>query len=231
MIRAQQWFRVPSEPVLEALPLMSWRPASGRSPAGETAALLVYVALIFSSDTDDSLPPHAAQIAEATYDELQLATGLSRKLVADGLARLIELSLIKPVGSHQQRRYLIMWKEEGRGWFKLPCRAILREQKILPFMNFTLRSKHELHAMKLYLFLAARRRNENEESFASYETIYERTGIPEKDIRKAISLLLVAGLLRSVDRHSDVGAKAYGHNKYYFAGSERLRGAESVSLI
>lgn len=223
MIRAQNWFRVPSQAVLQALPEMQWRANGDRSPAAETAALMVYVALIFSSDTGDSLQPDVRQIAEATYDDLQEATGLSRKLVADGLARLVELSLIEPLGSHQRRRYLIVWTPDSGGWFKLPCRAILREGRIMPFTQFMLRSKHELHAMKLYLFLAARRRNENEESFASYETIYDRIGIPEKDIRRAISLLVVSGLLRSVDRNRDE-SRPYGHNIYFFAGGDKLSG-------
>jgi DNA-binding GntR family transcriptional regulator len=35
---------------------------------------------------------------------------------------------------------------------------------------------------------------------ASYETISERTGISERDIRKAISLLIGTGLLLGVNR-------------------------------
>ena len=120
-----------------------------------------------------------------------------------------------------------MWKGITGGWFKLPCQAITREQKILPFANFTLRSKHELHAMKLYLYLAARRRNDRPDSFASYETIHDRIGIPEKDIRKAISLLIGVGLLRSVHREHEVELNSYGPNQYFLTGCERLRGPDS----
>jgi hypothetical protein len=63
---------------------------------------------------------------------------------------------------------------------KLPCQAIVSGEAILPFKNFTLRSKHELHAMKLYLYLAACRDNAKAYSMASYETITERIGIPER---------------------------------------------------
>lgn len=225
MIRPKHWFKVPSESVLQALPAMLWRPLAERSAATETAALMIYVALIFSSELGDWPQTQAQQVATATYDELQAGTGLSRKMVAAGLARLVELGLIEQHGSHQQRRYLIAWKGESGGWFKLPCRAIVREQRIMPFHNFTLRSKHELHALKLYLYLAARRRNEREDAFASYENIHEKIGIPEKDIRKAISVLIGTGLLRSVNREHDATLKAFGPNQYFLTGCETLRGS------
>lgn len=219
-----QWVKVPSEPVLEALPLVMWRPQKGRTAATETAALMVYVALNFSSEIEQG---STLQIAAATYDELNTATGLSRQMLSRALCRLEELELIEPQGSHQQRRYLIKWKGEGR-WFKLPCRAIVKQQKILPFHNFTLRSKYELHAMKLYLYLAARRRNELEYSMASYEIIHSRVGIPEVDIRKAISLLIGAGLLQSVHRESEVSLNKFGPNQYFFAGCGSLRGIDAI---
>jgi hypothetical protein len=204
---------------------MLWRPNQERSAASETAALMIYVALIFSSEMDAG--PLPQQFSAASYNDLQVSTGLSRKLVANGLARLIQLDLISPIGSHQKRRYLVVWKGATGGWFKLPCQAIVREQKIMPFDNFTLRSKHELHAMKLYLYLAARRRNELPYSVASYETIHARIGIPEKDIRKAISVLIAVGLMRSVHREHEVELNSYGPNQYFLTGCERLRGHDS----
>lgn len=220
MIRAKHWVKVPSESVVAALPGLLWRKMPGQTPAAETAALMLYVALLFSADTAAF---ETAQVSETTYDDLQNATGLSRKLISAGLTRLIELKLIEALGSAQKRCYRILWHGKGEAWFKLPCQAIVHGQKILPFANFNLRSKYELHAMKLYLFLASCRRNERMESFASYERIKERIGIPEKDIRKAISLLITSGILRSVNRQSD-DEKTHGPNLYYLTGCERLPG-------
>lgn len=227
MIRNKYWCKVPSESVLGALPQMLWRRTRQRTAASETAALMVYVALILMSEVDEWPLPQVAQIADATYDALQKATGLSRALVAAGVVRLVELDLIRPQGSHQQRRYLIVWKGTTRGWFKLPSMAIVRHQVILPFANFTLRSKHELHAMKLYLYLAARRPNGEEFTLASYENINDRIGVPERDVRKAISLLIGTGLLRNVNRERDVALKNYGPNQYYLTGSDRLKGYDA----
>ncbi|MDR7380445.1 hypothetical protein J2X19_005152 [Rhodoferax ferrireducens] len=223
MIRSKYWYKVPSITVVEALKKMTWSRTADQSAAGEIAALMVYVALIFSSEIDDGPPEQGHHMAAASYDDLQTATSLSRKLVANGVSRLVELKLIIPEGSHQKRRYRIAWNG-GTGWFKLPCQAIVREQKILPFAHFTLRTKHELHAMKLHLYLASCRSNDAQFSMASYETIYEKIGIPERDIRKAISLLVATGLLRSVDRKHEAELKEFGPNQYYLVGFNKLPG-------
>lgn len=225
MIRMRYWHKVPSEPVLSALPLTSWRAAASKTAASDTAALMLYVALIFTAELETDFAGIVHQVSAATYDDLEHVTALSRKLVADGLTRLVDLQLVSRHGSHQKRRYLITWPLVARaGWFKIPCQAIARNGQIMPFGNFTLRSKHELHALKLYLYLAACRNNTSAYSMASYETISRNIGIPERDIRKAISLLIGTGLMRSVDRKHDNAISDFGPNKYFFVGCEKLVG-------
>jgi hypothetical protein len=147
-------------------------------------------------------------------------TGLSRSLIASGLKRLVELNLITLSGSAQKRRYWITGPHTR--WFKLPCQAIVKQGMVGPFKTFTLRSKHELHALKLYLYLAACRENQSPYTMVSYETIHARTGISERDIRRAISLLINSGLLENVDRVFSKTLKVNEPNKYYLAGSHRL---------
>ena len=217
MIKPSQWHRLPTVSVVAALPLLTWSAANGAKPAAETAALMLFVALNFMATTwkDDNGQFHA--LAEGTYVDLGEATGLSRALISAGLQRLVVLDLISPEGSHQKRRYKINWPPEHR-FFKLPCQAIVSGKVVAPFANFTMRSKHELHAMKLYLYFASIRGNNNFYSMASYETIFERTRIPERDIRKAISLLISSGLLVSVDRDHRQMLDKNEPNKYYLAG-------------
>lgn len=235
---------MPAETVVEALPLMHWRRTVERTAASETAALMVYVALIHMSDQETREVPYPAnplmplgltfttmvQMADATYDDLQQATGLSRPLVSAGVSRLEELDLIHPEGSHQKRRYCITSKGTTGGWFKLPRAAIVRNHTIFPFGHFLLRSKHELHAMKLYLYLAAVRPNGKEFALSTYETIHKRTGIPERDIRKALSLLIGTGLLRNIHREHEANLKNYGPNQYYLTGSDKLKGYDSEQV-
>lgn len=221
MIKPSQWHRLPSEPIKAALPQMRWSIAAGGTPAGETAALMLFVALSFMAETWTDDQSRFVAVATATYDDLHEATGLSRKLISAGLQRLVDLDLVTPEGSHQKRRYRINWPEEHR-FFKLPCQAIVAGNVIKPFKTFTMRSKHELHAMKLYLYFASIRGNYQYFSMASYETIFQRTGIPERDIRKAISLLISGGLLVSVDRNHSHTPGTNEPNKYYLAGYAAL---------
>jgi hypothetical protein len=135
------------------------------------------------------------------------------------------------VGSHQKRRYEIARPEDG--WFKLPCQAIVSGGVITPFQAFTLRSRHELHALKLYLYLASVRDNKTPFSQASFETIHEKIGIPERHIKKASSLLINSGLLSDVGRDHVDGYDARGANKYFLKGYRNLfTGAgEAVTVI
>lgn len=223
MIKPSRWHRLPTAPVLEALPQMTWSRAGGVQPAAETAALMLFIALNFmvSTSTDEQNQFHA--VAEGTYVDLGEATGLSRALISAGLQRLQALGLIAPEGSHQKRRYKITWPAEHR-FFKLPCQAITNGNVIAPLKNFTMRSKHELHALKLYLYFASIRGNYLPYSMASYETIFARTRIPERDIRRAISVLIGAGLLEGVDREHSKTRGVNEPNKYYLKGYSALVG-------
>lgn len=245
MIRGvKAWCRAPSESVTDALLLLRWPRRGERSAAAETAALMVYIALILMSDMESEEVPTRAipslglpagtmtqtlQIARASYDALQQATGLSRTSIAAGITRLIELQMIQALGSHQKRHYLIVEKGNAARWFKLPCMPIVRNQAIFPFASFTLRSRHELNALKLYLYLAARRSNHLQYTAVTYEKIFERTGISEREIRKASSLLVTSGLMRGVEREVDTARKVYGANHYYLTGSDKLPGYESAA--
>lgn len=221
MIKPSRWHRLPTAPVLAALPQMTWSGAGGGKPAAETAALMLFVALNFMASTSVDEQDQFHAVAEGTYVDLGEATGLSRALISAGLQRLQTLGLIAPQGSHQKRRYKITWPAEHR-FFKLPCQAITNGNVIVPFKSFTMRSKHELHAMKLYLYFASIRSNYVAYSMASYETIFERTRIPERDIRRAISALIGAGLLEGVDREHSHTRGVNEPNKYYLKGYAAL---------
>jgi hypothetical protein len=76
--------------------------------------------------------------------------------------------------------------------------------------------------MKLYLYFAAIRTNHLPYSMASYETIFARTRIPERDIRRAISVLIAVGLLEGVDREHSQTRGVNEPNKYYLKGYPAL---------
>lgn len=223
MIEVKNWVAIPSQPVLKVLPEIKWQSRDDRSAAVGTASLMIYVALCFMAKEQGN-DGEKLFFATSTYDSLGEVTGISRALIAKSLIYLNELNLIQSEGSRQDRRYQIIWQEPR--WFKLPCKAIVRNGVIFPFQNFLLRSKQELYAMKLYLYLAGVRSNDVSYSKASYEKIMERTGISERDIRKSIIVLTTCGLLANVDRElsvDDEGDKIYGPNKYFLSGYKDLR--------
>lgn len=227
MIRTLYWHRLPSVTTLDALPKFTWARSGKLSAASNTAALMLYVVLHFmAEDVLEESPSGlslSARIAAASYEDLMNATGgKSRSLIAQGLQRLEELGLITRVGSHQKRRYRLTNSQPG--WFKLPCQAIVRSGVVLPFKNLPLRSRHELHALKVYLYLAARRDNNKTYSLASYEKISEATGVPERYMRQALVTLTLCGLLHDIDRERDTtgGGPAYGPNIYYLRGHNQL---------
>jgi hypothetical protein len=228
VIRTLPWHALPTPALIDKLRLLTWQTTERGSPAGEVAALMVYVALLFSVEP-------RSEIALATYDELMVHTGLSRSLVGRGIARLQELKLIQGYGSHQKRRYVILTgyespaddkvdddaEEAQRTWYcKLPCRAIVSHdgERIEPFQAFTLRTKHELNALKLYLYFAMVRPREQAFSMASYEVIRTRTGVQERDIRRALSVLVGTGLLQAIDRAHSEATDYNEPNKYFLRG-------------
>ena len=198
-----------------------------RSPASSVAALMLYIALCFkmeskllSVDTDTE-GKQDLLIAKASYDELSSMTFLSRKLVSEGLSVLIEFDLIAKRNNIQSREYEIVG--QFTKWFKVPCKPIVNGGAIEPFKHFNLRTKHDLNALKLYLYLASVRVNQLNYSSARYETICERTGIQERDIKRAIILLTVSGLVVNVEKSGDRSPENFlGPNRYYFKGHEYL---------
>ncbi len=201
---------------MDVLARLRWQPDDDTPASAATAALMLYVVLNFMALPVTLADGTAVRMSEGSYDALGDATGLSRSLIAGGLKRLQRLGLMTITGSAQKRRYVITGPHDR--WFKLPCRAILRDGVLRPFATFTMRTKHELHAMKLYLYLAAVRPNISESTMVSYETIHQRTGVPENDIRRAINVLNASGLLINIDREYSRTLKVNEANKYYLTG-------------
>lgn len=229
MVSAQQvpWVKVPAEGLTSLLRALAWTKRNGGSAAQDVAALMIYIVLLYrrglrekNRELLEHQAPEVENIAVASYDEIGDWTGLSRSLINQGLERLIELQVIRAEGSNQKRVYVLAWPA-GR-WFKLPCRAVFTASGIPAFKSFTLRSKHELNALKLYLYLADVRDRASAFSQASYETIRARIGIQERDIPRAINVLNTAHLVVRSSAAEPAEGKQHGANAYYLAGYRDL---------
>lgn len=214
-----QWIRD------EGLKAFGWGPSAPVSRAEATAALMIWVALVTHTEQPEERHtlPNALEV-ELTYNALEDITGLSRALVDRGIDALVRLDLVGKVKEGRKSVYILTGYAPGQ-WVKLPSRALFRSKgkELEPFMSFTKRSRVELNALKLYLYLASSRDGDLEYSMATYKRIHDRTGIPMEDIARAISFMESSGLVARVERAQIEGEKHKQPNRYYLTGYKDLR--------
>lgn len=211
-MRKRDWVKFPSQWIDDGgLRRLQWRNASVAG-SDNTSALMVLAPLSHAADE--------AGLAICTYDNLTVATGLSRAKVASGLSVLADLGVIErnPAGrsSFRVNDYIT------GSWSKLPARALYSGDRIVGFQLFKLRSIAELNALKLYYLLVRRRSNNTNMAHLSYGKIEEYAGIERHRIRPAISVLLNAGLIH-VERTESLSNEHWSANAYRLVGLDSHR--------
>ncbi|MDL2199386.1 DNA-binding protein [Halopseudomonas aestusnigri] len=230
MKRIMPWVPMPTRWVLsgDMAKHFTWSGSEGSKGASAIAALQLWVTLVTQADRGNAQNMQTTHTAEVTYDALMESAGLSRQLVAAGLRGLEEAALIEIEKVGRRSIYHIPGFAPGE-WCKLPARALYNGHRIAAFHNFRKRAVCELHAMKLYLYYAAVRDRKNPYSMCSFETINTRTGVPEKGIPKANSVLLNAGLVVNISKDKFQGTKWKEPNKYFLAGYRDLFIGQNLS--
>lgn len=211
-----KWVRLPSAWMLDENRLVDFHHKNGLGD--QIMALMCLTVIVHEAH-------QSTGYARVTYDQFEAALGKSRSLISRGLQVLHDNKLIK--SGLKRSEYLLpnfdmdlaITQSQYR-WAKLPCRSMYNGSTLTFFSNLSLRSRTELDAMKLmYLFAALRDRKLNI-AMISYEKIPERTGIPKERIKKALSLLMVNGI---VVLESMPSTKSF----YGIAQGYRLAGIES----
>lgn len=182
MMQMNKWVRLPSRWIEEQeLRTLRWGKDGGSC---NTAALMVLTSIAHHADPKDG-------VALITYDHLQLATGLSRAKISEGLSVLSEIGLIKRSSERRSTFQLCGYgAPEAGGWAKFPARQMYHSSgRILAFEDFKLRSRAELEALKLFFLFVGRRSSDTNMANISYEKIEEYTGIERKRIKSALSVL------------------------------------------
>lgn len=222
-MRIRPWAPMPTEWILSGhmAEAFTWTGSGTVKGASAIAALQLWVALATQAEEGVVMHESPAIGAELTYDALMDATGLSRKLVAAGLAGLQASGVVCIQKIGRRCRYYLQGFVPGH-WCKLPARALYTGTRIAAFHHFQKRSACELHAMKLYLYYSAIRSREAPYAMASFEKINARTGVPEKRIPRANAFLLNAGLVINIGQENVAGTKRKEPNKYYLAGYKDL---------
>ncbi|ACD14723.1 MULTISPECIES: hypothetical protein [Burkholderiaceae] len=215
----------------ERLKSFTWR----TERAAGTAALMLYFVichlaseakhqlkdLVTRVPADPSLSPAEDTVAHLTYDDFEVMAGLSRKLVSNGLSVLVEKRMIERLGNARASDYALLGSSH-RQFAKLPGKALVSGggDSFRPLVQMHLRSRCELDALKLYYYYAFIRDRSHLYSEAAFETIFEKTGVSERNIPAANALLVATQFLARIDPGSGAGfrKRKAGANCYYLTG-------------
>jgi hypothetical protein len=226
-MRLLPWIKMPAIWLRDGeLEDFGWATKSLVSRSDAIAALQIYIAILTQSEEAWSDEGQCLLTCELTYNRLMEITGLSRQLVAAGVAGLIRAERISACKVGRKNVYQINGYNRERDWCKLPSRSLyhLSGKRILAFQMFQKRSRCELDALKMFLYYACARDNQTYYSMCSFETISEKTGVPERHIPRANAFLLSCGLLANLSREKSKveGDTRKEPNKYYMAGHREL---------
>lgn len=211
MTLVQDWGRFPSDWIAEmGLQRFSW----GRCGTRGIAALRVYVVLAQRLRDPDGM-------VRVSYDALSENTNLARASVAAGLRLLEEEGLILS-GAYAggKGRYRFLGYDPKRGWAKLPAQKLYDGAQFRPFKAWHMRSQVELHALRLYLLIAARRDTDFNEAFLTYNKIHEMTGMKDAQITAGLSQLNTSSMIYVVNHDREGHGMARG---YRIVGVEPYR--------
>jgi len=193
--------------------LSAFRWVGGKGSAN-VAALTSLICIAHASDDEGS--------SKLTYDQICMATGLSRAKLSEGLTVLVENGLIERSPSGRSTFRLVGFNPK-EGWGKLPARRLYSKTgQIAAFEDFKLRHSAELVALKMYLLIVAFRNNSTNLTHLSYDKFEELAGIERGRIKKALSLLINAGLVH-VERIPSTTNEHGMSNAYRLTGIDPFR--------
>jgi hypothetical protein len=203
MTKLLPWVMMPSDWIMEGgLQQFRWASESG---ANNIAALMSFAPILHRAD-------RVSGVARLTYDDLKLATSLSRSKISAGLEILEKRKLIEREPEGRSTYKLCDFNPSG-GWAKFPALRLYRDGSISFFYELNLRKRAELDAMKLWYFITARRDNDDNLAKVTYDHVTELTGIARERVKTALSLLAANGMVHIEhipSRYSEYGiANAY----------------------
>lgn len=181
----QSWVKLPTAWIENrGLRSFRWGPRTG---SAGISGLMVLMVLAHRADPDSGE-------VRVTYDDIVVATGLSRTSVSNGLRALESRCIVAQVPGERSAYQLVGYNPK-RAWGKLPARDLYRGSEIRAFRDFHLRRVAELDALKAYLAFVARRDNASNRAMLSYDKIEYYTGIRRNRIKSALSLLAANSLV------------------------------------
>lgn len=175
--------------------------------------------------------------ASMTYDAISAGCSLSRKMVSEGLKKLLNLQLIIKEGTTRKISYVIQGSLDF-GWAKLPKRALIKlNQEVEAFQSIKNRYAYERDAMKLFIYLLTVRTNRYQHIDVSRGQICQATGIELLKIDESLSYLTGLGLIERVEPQGYTTGGTYSTeenrlHRYYVIGSGGLvQKGEDISNV
>ena len=224
------WVKIPTQWILdkENLPLAKFK-WIGVNKSDFISALMIYIIIAHHANSERNMYFSSIGCARLSYTNIGILSGLSRAKISSGIKVLEQNGLIKKE-QYKKTNVFEMQNYGVSGWAKLPAKSLYDDklQRILPFHKFTLRSKVELNALKLYLLIAALRDNKKNHATPSYSTISSYTGIPQNDIRSSISFLINLNMIH-VDKFGDYNVPEKRNNFYRLIGIDDYRHTGNLS--
>jgi hypothetical protein len=185
-----------------------------------TAALMVLYCCIQVArpcDPSESVLCGGTHVVHLTYDDVQALSGLSRASIASAFALLEARGMVLPLPARS--RYALPGLVLGMNWAKLPGRPLLSQGGTVgAFAKFSLRSRRELDALKLFYYYCSIRDRTTVYSLSAFETIHDAIAIREADIPAANSFLLACGLLARIQQETNAKTKHREANRYFLTG-------------
>lgn len=208
----KEWIMLPTGWIRDGkLTAFRW---TGGGGSANTAALMSLICIAHAIDDTGE--------TKLTYDQMCLATGLSRAKLSEGLSVLAERGLIERSPSGRSTFRLVSFNPKA-GWGKLPAKRLYRKDgQITGFEDFKLRHPVELAALKIYLLIVAFRANATNLTHLSYDKFEELAGIERSRIKKALSLLINAGLIH-IERAPSTANDHAMSNSYRLVGLDPYR--------
>ncbi|MGX5659322.1 hypothetical protein ACWKWV_06320 [Castellaniella ginsengisoli] len=157
-----------------------------------------------------------------TFDELQRMTGFARSSVSSGLGLLEDLDAIKRVKIGRANYYELIGVDTAGEWCQLPQSKLLRADGSLSIKPLE-RKRSTLHALKIYILLAALRNQKFNTTAISYSGIMKWTGLRRADIGPALQILIAWELIGVSDDIDQRHLSAEDRSKRY-----RLTGLGAV---
>lgn len=220
------WITSPESGVLQKF---RWK---GEDKSDYIAALILYIVICHHVNDVSTAEFPTLGCAQISYSKFLEATGLSRPKISGGLKKLEEFNLVNIDRKGKTSIYKIVNYDRNQKWAKLPlkylCNSDNEYKNIRVFREFSLRSKVELNAIKIYLLLIAFRNRETNLAIISYESISRYTSVDENEIKRALSFLVIHDLI-TVDKAHHIAVSIKTNNLYGIKGIRSNRHIGNIS--